>query len=52
VFENDIHSDHPHGAQALFGDGHARFLKETIGLRPLAALCTRAGREVIGDDEY
>ena len=36
---------------ALFGDGSARFLKESMDLRPLAAICTRAGGEVISADE-
>jgi prepilin-type N-terminal cleavage/methylation domain-containing protein/prepilin-type processing-associated H-X9-DG protein len=48
-FENDLRSDHPGGAQALFGDGHARFIKESIDPRTLAALCTRAGGEVVDD---
>ena len=52
TFENDIGSDHPGGANALFGDGSARFLKETTALRPLAAICTRAGGEVVSADEY
>ncbi|RUL87303.1 DUF1559 domain-containing protein [Tautonia sociabilis] len=51
-FENDLRSDHPGGAQALFGDGSARFLRETIALRPLAALCTRAGGEIVSADQY
>ena len=51
-FENDIGSDHPGGADALLGDGSARFIKETTALRPLAALCTRAGGEVISADQY
>ncbi|MHB0955440.1 MAG: DUF1559 family PulG-like putative transporter [Pirellulaceae bacterium] len=46
-FENDIHSEHPGGANGLFCDGSARFLAETINLRVLAALCTRAGREIV-----
>jgi len=50
-FENDIRSDHPGGANALFGDGSARFLKETMDLRPLAAICTRAGGEVVSADD-
>jgi prepilin-type N-terminal cleavage/methylation domain-containing protein/prepilin-type processing-associated H-X9-DG protein len=49
-FENDLRSDHPGGAQALFGDGHARFIKESIDARALAALCTRAGGEVVAAD--
>jgi hypothetical protein len=36
----------------LFADGSARFLKETIALRPLAAICTRAGGEVVSADEF
>jgi hypothetical protein len=33
-------------------DGSVRFLKQTIDLKVLAALCTRAGRETIGEDQY
>ncbi|WP_169972746.1 DUF1559 domain-containing protein [Tautonia rosea] len=51
AFENDIRSEHPGGANALFADGSARFLKETMALRPLAAICTRAGGEIISADE-
>lgn len=51
-FENDIRSHHPGGANALMADGSARFLRQTIDLKVLAALCTRAGRETIGDDQY
>jgi prepilin-type N-terminal cleavage/methylation domain-containing protein/prepilin-type processing-associated H-X9-DG protein len=47
-FENDIRSEHPGGANGLFCDGSARFLAETMELPTLAAICTRAGREVIG----
>ena len=49
-FENDLRSDHPGGAHALFGDGHAKFVKESIAVRTLAALCTRSLGEVVGDD--
>ncbi|MEW4568867.1 DUF1559 domain-containing protein [Tautonia sp. JC769] len=52
AFENDIRSEHPGGANALFADGSARFLKETIAPRPLAAICTRAGGEVVSADEF
>ncbi len=47
--ENDIRSDHPGGANGLFGDGSARFLMETMPLETLAAICTRAGGEIVGD---
>lgn len=51
-FENDIRSDHPGGALVLLGDGSAHFLKETIAPRVLAALCTRAGRELVSADQF
>ena len=46
-FENDIRSKHPNGANALFCDGSTRFLSEAMELEVLAAICTRAGREVV-----
>jgi prepilin-type N-terminal cleavage/methylation domain-containing protein/prepilin-type processing-associated H-X9-DG protein len=48
-FENDIRSLHPGGANGLFADGSARFLSEDMDLKILAAICTRAGGEVVGD---
>lgn len=45
-FENDIRSKHPGGANALFCDGSARFLSETMELTTLAAICTRALGEI------
>ena len=51
AFENDIRSDHPGGADGLFADGSARFLKQTMALHPLAAICTRAGGELVSDDQ-
>jgi prepilin-type N-terminal cleavage/methylation domain-containing protein/prepilin-type processing-associated H-X9-DG protein len=50
AFENDIRSEHPGGAQVVFGDGHARFLREGLALSTLAALCTRAGGELVEID--
>jgi prepilin-type processing-associated H-X9-DG protein len=48
AFENDMRSDHPGGgANALFADGSARFLRDTLDLPTLAAVCTRAGGESI-----
>ncbi len=46
-FENDIRSRHPGGANGLFADGSVRFLPETIQLKTLAAICTRAGGEIV-----
>lgn len=48
-FENDIRSEHPGGAHGLFCDGAVRFLRETMDLATLAALCTRAGREIVSE---
>jgi prepilin-type processing-associated H-X9-DG protein len=45
-WENDIRSEHAGGANGVLADGSVRFLTESIDVRVLAALCTRAGREV------
>lgn len=50
-FENDIRSDHPAGANACFCDGHVQFLPNRLALEPLAAICTRAGSEIIAEIE-
>lgn len=47
--ENEIRSDHPGGANGLFCDGSVRFLQETLQLRTLEAIITRAGGEIIGE---
>ncbi len=44
---NEMWSDHPGGAQALFCDASVRFLHEDMDLETLAALCTRAGDEIL-----
>jgi len=47
AIENDITSRHPGGANGAFCDGSARFLADTMDLEILAAICTRAGGEII-----
>ena len=47
AFENDIRSEHPGGAVALFADGNVHFLQEDLDLSTLGALCTRAGSEAV-----
>ena len=49
AFDNEIRSKHPGGANALLCDGSARFLKETMPIEILAAICTRNGGEVVGE---
>jgi hypothetical protein len=46
VFENDIRSDHTGGAHAALADSAVLFLSEATDLDVLAALCTRAGKEI------
>jgi prepilin-type N-terminal cleavage/methylation domain-containing protein/prepilin-type processing-associated H-X9-DG protein len=46
-------SQHPGGANFLFGDGSVHFLKESIDRRRVYyALGTRANGEVVGSDQY
>jgi prepilin-type N-terminal cleavage/methylation domain-containing protein len=40
---------HRNGTPACLADGSVRFVRDSIDLRVLGALCTRAGGEVIGD---
>jgi prepilin-type N-terminal cleavage/methylation domain-containing protein/prepilin-type processing-associated H-X9-DG protein len=49
-FENDIRSEHGGGANVVLCDGSVHFLSEEMNLRVLAALCTRAGGEMITKD--
>ncbi len=48
-FDNELHSDHPGGAQVVFGDGHVEMLDEGIEQELLTGLLTRAGGELVGD---
>jgi prepilin-type N-terminal cleavage/methylation domain-containing protein/prepilin-type processing-associated H-X9-DG protein len=45
-------SNHPGGANVLFGDGSVRFVKSTIAMNIWWALGTKAGGEVVGSDSY
>lgn len=45
-------SNHPGGANALFMDGHAHFVRETIEMSVWRALGTRAAGEVVSADAY
>jgi prepilin-type N-terminal cleavage/methylation domain-containing protein/prepilin-type processing-associated H-X9-DG protein len=48
--DNEPYSFHSGGANFLFADGHVTFISESIPIRTLAALCTRAAREVISGE--
>lgn len=45
--ENEPYSFHQNGAMFVFADGHTAFLSESIDLRILAAMVTKAGGEVL-----
>ena len=47
IADKGIRSEHPGGAVALFADSNVHFLQEDLDLTTLAALCTRAGGEVV-----
>ncbi|MCC6123403.1 MAG: DUF1559 domain-containing protein [Pirellulales bacterium] len=49
AFENDPRSKHPGGVNGLLADGSARFFRNEIDLKILAALCTRNGGEPPGE---
>jgi prepilin-type processing-associated H-X9-DG protein/prepilin-type N-terminal cleavage/methylation domain-containing protein len=44
---NEPYAFHPAGANFLFADGHVAFFTDDMPLETLAALCTRAGREIV-----
>jgi prepilin-type N-terminal cleavage/methylation domain-containing protein len=46
--ENDIRSEHGGGAHGVLADASVHFLTNDLDLQVLAALCTRAGGEVVG----
>jgi len=49
---NELFSDHPGGVNVVFCDGSVKFLAEQIDLTVLFGLCTRAGSEVVGGNDY
>ncbi len=46
---NEVYSFHPGGAHLLMADGSVRFIRESLEIRMLARMITRAGGEVNGD---
>lgn len=45
-----MYAEHPGGCNVLLGDGSVRFVSEMINQLAWAALASRAGGEVVGDD--
>ncbi len=50
--QNEPYSFHPLGANFLFADGHAAFLRDRVSLTVFAALCTRHAGEALGAGTY
>ena len=48
----DFYSPHPLGGNFLFADGSTRFLRDSVNLIVLRALCTRDLGEIVGGDAY
>jgi prepilin-type processing-associated H-X9-DG protein len=48
--DNERFSLHPGGCNVLFADGRVQYLRETMSLATMAALCTRAAGEVVSVD--
>jgi prepilin-type N-terminal cleavage/methylation domain-containing protein/prepilin-type processing-associated H-X9-DG protein len=46
----EVYSFHTGGANAVYADGSVHFLRESINIRVLARLITRAGGEVVSGD--
>ena len=49
---NEMWSDHPGGANALFCDGSVHFLSTVIDLETLASLCTRNCEDTVDSAAY
>jgi prepilin-type N-terminal cleavage/methylation domain-containing protein/prepilin-type processing-associated H-X9-DG protein len=48
--EKNVYSFHPNGANVAFADGSVRFVLQSISIRSLAAMVTRAGGEVLNNE--
>jgi prepilin-type processing-associated H-X9-DG protein len=46
----EVYAFHPGGANAALADGSVRFLRDSMSIRTLAALTTRAAGEVLPPD--
>ena len=51
-FGEELTSQHPGGVNTLFGDGSVHFLKNTMEVHALAAVCTRNLGEILDSSSY
>ena len=51
-YGEELTSQHPAGVNGLFADGSVRFLKNSMNVVPLGAICTRASGEVLDASSY
>jgi prepilin-type N-terminal cleavage/methylation domain-containing protein/prepilin-type processing-associated H-X9-DG protein len=47
-----FHTQHPGGGNFLFMDGSVRFIKDSVNLDTMRALCTRNYGEIVSSDSY
>lgn len=47
---SEVFSFHTSGANAVYGDGSARFLKKNVSLATLYKLCARGDGQILGND--
>jgi prepilin-type N-terminal cleavage/methylation domain-containing protein/prepilin-type processing-associated H-X9-DG protein len=50
--DNEPYSFHAGGGNFLFADGHVQFVRESVSLATLAALCTMNAGEVVTANDY
>jgi prepilin-type processing-associated H-X9-DG protein len=50
-YVDEMYSEHPAGANVLYGDGSVHFIAETISQLTWSYMATRAGAEVIADPD-
>jgi prepilin-type N-terminal cleavage/methylation domain-containing protein/prepilin-type processing-associated H-X9-DG protein len=50
--DREVYAFHPGGANAVFADGHVRFLRANLNIRVFARLVTRAGGEIVSDGDF
>ena len=51
-FGEELTSQHPGGVNALFADGSVHFLKQSMNVKALSALCTRDVGEIVDSNSF